>query len=106
MIRTNLEDFTDEEYENILLPFENNFQKYIIKYVLPEIVAFGIASGYERNAIWSGSLKIHYNTIKDRIPVYNEDYNSTIKDVKELLEIKYSLLIINDDPLEIKKIQY
>ena len=106
MIRTNLEDFTDDEYENILVPYEENFKNYIIKYILPEIVAFGIASGFERNAIWTGSLKQHYNTIKDRIPIYNEDYNSVIANVKTLLEIKYSLLIINDDPLEIEKIKY
>lgn len=106
MIRTNLEDFADDEYENILIPYEENFQKYIEKYILPEIVAFGIASGFERNAIWTGSLKQHYNTIKDRIPIFNEDYDSIIKDVKNLLEIKFSLIITKDDPLEIEKIKY
>ena len=52
MIRTNLEDFTDEEYESILIPYEDNFKIYIEKYILPEIIAFAIASGFERNAIF------------------------------------------------------
>jgi len=106
MIRTNLEDYTEEEFENIVIPHEENFNKYIEKYILPELVSFGIASGYERSAIWTGSLKQHYNSLKDRIPIFNEDYDQVIKDIKNLLEIKYSLLITNDDPLEIKKIEY
>ena len=106
MIRTNLSDFTDEEYEKILIPYEKNFQNYIKKYILPEVIAFGIASAFERNAMWESSLRKEYNSIKDKILIIGEDANEVIKDIKNLLEIKYSLLITNDDPLEIKKIEY
>ena len=106
MIRTTLTDFTDEEYENILIPYEENFKLFIKKFILPEVIAFGIASAFERNAMWKSTLQQEYNSFKDRIIFLDEDQNSVMSDIKNILEIKYSLLIINDDPLEIKKIKY
>lgn len=106
MIRESLNDITDEEFNNILLPYYNNFNEYIIKYVIPEVVAFGIASAYERNALWQNSFIRHFNSIKDTFNITIDDIDSVIKDTKKLLEVKYSLIVASDDPLEIKKIKY
>ena len=106
MIRSNLNDFTDEEFDKILVPYEENFRKYIQKFILPEVVAFGIASAFERNAMWQSTFQKEYNSIKDKIIILDEDTNLVMNDIRSILEVKYSLIITNENPLEIKKIEY
>ena len=45
------EDITDKEFEEILLPFYNNYNEYLIKFVIPDAVAFYLANGYSRNCL-------------------------------------------------------
>ena len=45
------EDISDEECKNVIVPFYNNFNKYVITYVMPEVIAFYIASSYYRNTM-------------------------------------------------------
>lgn len=45
------EDIIDEECEKIIDPFYKNFDEYIITYVMPEVIAFYIASSFSRNAM-------------------------------------------------------
>ncbi|UKI29373.1 MAG: hypothetical protein L6V78_03635 [Clostridium sp.] len=33
-------DITDKEFEEILLPFYNNYNDYLINFVIPETIAF------------------------------------------------------------------
>lgn len=53
------EDITDKEFEKILLPFYDNYNEYMIHYVIPDTIAFYLANGYSR----SHYLIIHYITI-------------------------------------------
>ena len=45
------EDISDEELEKVINPFYDNYHEYIITYVMPEVIAFYIASSYSRNAM-------------------------------------------------------
>ena len=45
------EDISDEELKNVINPFYDNYQEYIITYVMPEVIAFYIASSFIRNAM-------------------------------------------------------
>ena len=38
------EDITDKDFEEILLPFYNNYNEYPIKFVMPDAVAFYLAN--------------------------------------------------------------
>ena len=40
---------SDEEFEKISAPFYDNFNEYLINYVLPDVVAFYLANGHYRN---------------------------------------------------------
>lgn len=52
MIRKrNGKDITDEEFLNIILPFENVLEEYFIKNIVYEFVAFYLAKGYEMSAL-------------------------------------------------------
>ena len=53
------EDITDKEFEEILLPFYNNYNEYIIKFVIPEAIAFYLANGYIRNCLSNCPLVSH-----------------------------------------------
>ena len=50
------EDISDEELEKVINPFYDNYHEYIITYVMPEVIAFYIASSYSRNAMWEATF--------------------------------------------------
>ena len=108
MIRkTNNGDISDEEFNAILKTFLDNYHEYIITYVMPEVIAFYIASSYSRNAMWEATFYQHYNSAKDTFNICDdEDYDKVKAEVIKLLRMKYSLEIISEDPLDFKKIEY
>lgn len=101
------EDISVEECEKVIDPFYKNFDEYIITYVMPEVIAFYIASSYSRNAMWEATFYQHYNSAKDTFNICDdEDYDKVKAEIIKLLRIKYSLEIISEDPLDLKKIEY
>ena len=50
------EDISDEELEKVINPFYDNYHEYVITYVVPEVIAFYIASSYSRNAMWEATF--------------------------------------------------
>ena len=100
-------DISDEELEKIINPFYSNYHEYIITYVIPEVIAFYIASSFSRNAMWEAAFYQHYNSAKDIFNVSDdENYESIKAEVIKLLRMKYSLEIISENPLNLKKIEY
>jgi len=96
MIRKrNGKDITDEEFLNIIVPFENVLEDYFIKNIIYEFVAFYLAKGYEISALWECPLQHQINSaietlagirIKDKFD--NNKLNKILKD-------KYSIKIID-----------
>lgn len=106
MIRKSVDDISDEEFTNILLPFNNNYEEYISSYIIPEVVAFYIANSYYRNCMWETSFIREYNTAKDMINSFGEDYETVKKEIFKLLRVKYALEIVSEDPITFKHIEY
>lgn len=52
MLRKCNEDINDEECEKVIDPFYENYDSYLEEYVIPEVIAFYIASSFYRNAMW------------------------------------------------------
>lgn len=101
------EDISDEECKKVIDPFYNNFDEYVVTYVMPEVIAFYIASSFYRNAMWEATFYQHYNSAKDIFNVSDdEDYDKVKAEVIKLLRMKYSLEIICEDPLDFKRIEY
>ena len=96
MIRKrNGKDITDEEFLNIIMPFENVLEEYFIKNIVYEFVAFYLAKGYEMSALWECPLEHQINSaietlagirIKDKFD--NNKLNKILKD-------KYSIKIVD-----------
>lgn len=89
------EDISDEELETIINPFYDNYHDYVEEYVMPEVIAFYIASSFYRNAMWEATFLQHYNSASDMFNLLNENYEKTKTEVIKLLRIKYSLEIIS-----------
>ena len=107
MIRKNINaDINEEEFEQILRPFIDDYNNFIVIYIMPEVIAYYIANSYYRGSMYQGSFLQHYNSAKDLINLFGDDYEQVKSEVYKLLRVKYALLITNENPLEIKKIEY
>ena len=107
MIRkTTNEDISDKEFEAVLKPFLDDYDNFIYSYVMPEIIAYYIANAFNRNSMYSGTFNQHYNSAKYMLNLFNEDYEIVKAEVFKLLKIKYALLVVNENPLELKRIEY
>lgn len=100
------EDISDEELKKVIDPFYDNYHEYIITYVMPEVIAFYIASSFYRNAMWEATFLQHFNSAADVFNLPDENYEKIKNEVIKLLRIKYALEIISEDPLDFKKIEY
>lgn len=100
------EDISDKKLDTIINPFYDNYHEFIIDYVMPEVIAFYLASSFSRNAMWEATFLQHYNSAKDIFNVDDNDYEKVRSEVIKLLRIKYSLEIICEDPLDFKRIEY
>ena len=100
------EDISDEELEKVINPFYDNYYEYIITYVMPEVIAYYIANSYYRGSMYEGSFLQHYNSAKDLINLFGENYEQMKAEVFKLLKIKYALIVVNENPLDLKMIEY
>ena len=96
------EDITDKEFEEILLPFYNNYNEYLIKFVIPDAVSFYLANGHSRNCLSDCPLINHINSALD---IFNVrcNVNDLIQQIKLILRIKYNLKIVKNNPLKIER---
>ena len=96
------EDITDKEFEEILLPFYNNYNEYLIKFVIPDAVAFYLANGYSRNCLSDCPLINHINSALD---IFNVrcNVNDLMQQIKLILRIKHNLKIVKNNPLKIER---
>lgn len=94
------EDITDKEFEEILLPFYNNYNEYLIKFVIPDAIAFYLANGYSRNCLSDCPLINHINSALD---IFNVRCNvDELKpEIELVLKIKYNLKIAKNNPLKL-----
>ena len=99
-------DISDEECEKVIDPFYENYDSYLEEYVIPEVIAFYIASSFYRNAMWEATFKQHFNSAFDTFNLICKNYKKMKSEVIILLKLKYSLEIINEDPWDLKIIGY
>lgn len=95
-------DITEKEWNQKYLPFYNNFSKYMINYIIPDVIAFYIADSFYKKVLSKSPL---YNHINSAIDVFNVrcDIDKLIPSIKKILRIKYNLKIVKDNPMILKK---
>lgn len=103
MIRKNTGgDISEEEFEKVLKPFIDDYDNFVYSYILPEVIAYYLANSYYRNSMYEGSFLQHYNSARDLINPFGENYEITKAEVFKLLKIKYALEVINENPLVLR----
>lgn len=105
MIRKrNRKDITDEEFLNIIVPFENVLEEYFIKNVVYEFVAFYLAKGYEMSSLWECPLQHQINSAIEtlsRIRIKDKFDNNKLN---KILKEKYSIKIIDTNTSQMIKL--
>lgn len=99
-------NITDEDFKKILIPSNDNHDKFLENYIMTEVIAFFIANSFYRDAMWKDSFKQHYNSAANVINFFNADYEKVKTEVIKLLKIKYAVEIISEEPLVLKQIKY
>lgn len=97
-------DITDEEFLNIILPFENVLEEYFINNIVYEFVAFYLAKGYEMSALWECPLQHQINSAIETlsgIRIKNKFDNNKLY---KILKNKYSIKIIDTNTSQMIKI--
>lgn len=97
------EDITDKEFEEILLPFYNNYNEYLIKFVIPDAIAFYLANGYSKNCLSDCPLINHINSALDIFNVRCK-IDELIPQIELILKIKYNPEITKNKPLKLMKV--
>lgn len=95
-------DISDEEFNEKYLPFYDNFNDYMIRYVIPDAVAFYIANSYSRRCLVDSKL---YNHINSAVDIFNCrcDIDKIFPSIEKILNIKYNLKITGRNPLKLEK---
>lgn len=98
MIRKrNGKDITDEEFLNIILPFENVLEEYFINNIVYEFVAFYLAKGYEMSALWECPMQHQINSAIETLAGIRIKDKFDINRLNKILKEKYSIKIIDSN---------
>ena len=96
-------EVSEKDWEELHIPFNDNLNDFMIKYVIPEVVAFSIANSYFRGCLCEATFEQHYNSMSDIINGSSGTIMECADTVFELLKIKYNLVVIDDNPMKIEK---
>ena len=104
MIRTDLEDISEEEFEKVILPCVEEMHNYIVDNFLNETVAHHIATYFKGNAMLRQNLNQQLNSAVEDLAQFTA-MDCDIEKIKEILEKEYKLKIKNDSPLDIEEVK-
>ena len=98
-------DITKKQFREIVSPRLDKNNRYIEEIVMPDYIAFYIATAYYDSSEWENSFRIHINSACTMFNCEIKNFNRLKSKVKELLKIKYSLLVVEETPiLKLKEI--
>lgn len=98
-------DVTEDEFNNIILPFDNKIHKYLQKDTIPSFCAFYIAEGFRTSSLFENSYNIYLNEALDLFNDFPKDLESIKATTTKLLKEKYRLEVVADNPLQLKEVE-
>lgn len=101
MIRDDINQVTNEEFDKLVETFDNAFTKHFKdNNILEEYVSYYIAERIKHNFLFGEQMDdIVFSALNDLSQFYVADCD--YDKIKQLLETKYKLKITNENPLEI-----
>lgn len=94
---------SEEDWENITETHRQQFYLYLEEFVAPEMIAHYLATGYYQNAIYEESFDLHVRTNLFNINYAFENIDLIKSKIKDILRIKYFLLVVQEEPILIVK---
>ena len=94
---------SDEDWERITETHRQHFYLYLEEFVAPEMIAHYLATGYYQNAIYEESFDLHVRTNLYNINYAFENIDLIKSKIKDILRIKYFLLVVQEEPILIFK---
>lgn len=101
MIRDDINQVTNEEFDKLVETFDNAFTKHFKdNNILEEYVSYYIAERIKHNFLFREQMDdIVFSALNDLSQFYVADCD--FNKITQLLETKYKLKITNENPLEI-----
>ena len=99
-------DISDKELSKYVNPHYKRFDNYLFEYIVPDAIAFYLATGYYNDALFECKFDSHINTVLDmlnQVCLPQHTFNTIKKRTVKALKIKHGLTVINEDPLDFKK---
>lgn len=96
-------NISDDEFAKFIEPFEDEGYKHLHNDILPEYVAFYLATGFKMNSLSCNTYKIHINSASDVFNI-SYDYEFVRNKVTNILAEKYHLRVISEEPLDFERI--
>ncbi len=98
-------DITEEEYKLYVEPFANKCYEHLENEVLPDYIAFYLATGFAMNALWQADFKIHIQSAAGMFNMNDIDYDSLKAKVIKILYNKFRVKVINENPLDFEEVR-
>lgn len=87
-LKNRVNDISDDEFELIISPHGDKVNQFVEEYIMPEVIAFYLATGYYGSCMYEKSLHININSIIAE--VFNGEEKDRLKlidNIKKLLRI-------------------
>lgn len=97
-----LNKLTEEEFNNIVEPFDNKISDYIKNEIINEYVAYYITTAFEMDALWDESFRLSCNAAIETLAQFDGE-SCDLDKIKSILRNKYSINVIQDKPIIIEK---
>lgn len=95
----------DKEFFGRIAPIDEHFKKYMIDYILPDVVAFYLKECYYKDCLCESAFHSHVYSSLEMLCNYHDSINRLIPMIEKMLFIKYNLKITNYDPLEFEVVK-
>jgi len=92
-------DITKKQFKEIISPRLDKNNRYMEEIIIPDYTAFYIATAYYDSSDWEDSLRIYINSACTMFNYEIKNFKRLSSKVKELLKIKYSLLVVEETPI-------
>ncbi|MBQ8891308.1 MAG: hypothetical protein IJ068_00375 [Bacilli bacterium] len=103
MIR-DVNEISDEEYNKIVIPFDKSVKKYVRENFLNEFIAYYISECYKQEVLWTQEYHMLVNSALEELGQFRYK-DSNFKKIKNILEKKHHLKIVNNSPKELIEIE-
>lgn len=96
-------ELPEEEWELLTNVHREQYKLYLEEFIMPEILAHYIATGYYKHSVYEESFDLHIRTNLNIVNYAFDNIDLIKSKVKDILRIKYFLLVVQEEPVLIVK---